>query len=370
MHLLQLPVEILHSIHHHIGGSELRKNVENLLVCKQLCEVAHPIYLELPLHGALILAAHDIETFPPAQSPLFEVVRARVTHLSLSLIGHPTRRAGSSPDWICFNDGQDLDEELLELEENRRSRRSERDDCIPYGHSEFEPSLLTWRPMINEKLANLSIFLPAFSDLTQLVIEASSDTDGNMGRRWNYLYADTLQKLINNLPPSLKMLTLDTCGTDLISKDDSSVPHLCPALAARIPDLQVVRIRMRCICPDVIPLGTANTGKLESVVIRLCLPMFPDYAGGGKYFDSERCSSFHGESHESLIESMVTNAQILSSQIKSVRRFKISYRERKFSGINLIWMDCLTGQEGGDPSEVFCYEDDGDGWHPWEETSD
>ena len=51
----------------------------------------------------------------------------------------------------------------------------------------------------------------------------------------------------------------------------------------------------------------------------------------------------------------------------SLKVLRISFRENEHSGINLVVADCVKRRFMYDPSEIFCYEDDGRNWDAWEE---
>ena len=240
-----------------------------------------------------------------------------------------------------------------------------------YDWTVEERRLLAWRKRVNNKLTELAGWLPAIEGLEELSFEASSEHEGTVGPRWDYLTGGSVASLIYSLPSGLRNLTFDTSGSTITtSKDDRTPAHLCPLIARRVHDFQHVRLRMRHICPEIFKTTlTASTTapKLQSLVIRLSLPFFPpatyEKHDGSTEFDVQPCKSDGAP----LYEAMIDAGTIFVREIPSLKVLRISFREPE--SIDLVVADCVERRFRYDPSEVFSYEDDGREWGAWEQNS-
>lgn len=223
---------------------------------------------------------------------------------------------------------------------------------------------------MNDKLNTLAKLLASFEDIEEFSFQASSEDRGARGPRWDYLCAPTMGKIIESLPMTVRNLTLDTCGSNLISSKESDPQlHLCPLIARHLVRFQRVRLRMRCICPQVLPSSFQNSPQLQSLVIKLSLPFFPpgsnQHHNGKDEFDAKPCGQ---GADQYRIKKIIKSAITFSQSLPPLYLLRISYRNPEYSGINLVLADCITQRYMHDPTEIFSYEDTGDCWDPWEEN--
>lgn len=389
MKLLALPPELLTLIARHLGPT-LRSSVEYLLVSRQWYRAALPAFLSaLPLSN-IYLSSHDLLRLPPAHTLLSNLIAEKVERLSIRLIGHPSRQLAVRP-WMNYvdpdKDESDDDEPFEDT--------ADRDDWMTVGpiastshgrksyawHTE-EHQLRRWKHRVNEKLVALAKILPDFKNLGELSFEASSEQDGAIGPRWDYLSGSTMERFLQSLPTGLVSLTLDLCGSRVVKSELDRTPvHLCSLVALRIQDLENVRLRMRHICPQV--LDNSNNlpdipSRLSSLVIRLSLPWFPEanYETHSGYpyneYDTEICPSSNGKllrSSGTLLDQM-TESGNLFARTRKLNMMRVTYRDPNYSGINLYVADCAREKYLHDPREIFTYDDDGRQWDAWEMDDD
>ena len=375
MHLLELAPELLIMIFEQFGPAHMRSSVSNLLVSRAWYRVAHPVYLSGLELSTLYLSSRDLERLPPHQTPLSKLIQSNTKRLSLRLVGHPSKQIAKSPWHVeqSTNDDESDDINPDELREDWATNVPVITDDVPrmYDWSVEERRLLAWRKRVNNKLTELAGLLPAIKGLEELSFEASSEHDGTVGPRWDYLTGESVVNLIYSLPSGLKNLTFDTSGSTITaSKDDRTPAHLCPLIAKRIHDFQHVRLRMRHICPEIFQttlMAATTASKLQSLVIRLSLPFFPpatyEKHDGNTEFDAQPCKSDGAP----LYEAMIDAGTKFVTEIPSLKVLRIAFREP--ASIDLVVADCVERRFRYDPSEVFSYEDDGREWGAWEENS-
>lgn len=382
--LLDLPSELLTLIADCLGASELRKSVAHLLIAKRWYHAALPVYLsQLPLSDLYLASHQDLDKFPPPDTALTNLIQARTKRLSVRLVGHPSK----CPSVLPWYDNTGLDDrDDLPLLGQEGAKRWE---CWYCGWMTAGPegdpvkgrnrqhwrreqrTLHQWAGRINKKLIELAATLPNSRMLEEFSLEASSEYDSDQGPRWDYLHNSTIRTLVSSLPPNLNNLTLDMCGSKDITTDRlKNTIHLCPLVAGRLCDFQNVRLRLRCICPQVLQGSSKTTdseSKLKALVIRLTLPDFPeavdeDYNGHEKY-DAKSCVATATPLYKRMIAAGIDSAG-KSSGLKMLR---ISYRSQGCP-INLAVADCVTKRYMFEPSEIFSYEDEGSQWGPWEDS--
>ncbi|KAK0510383.1 hypothetical protein JMJ35_006815 [Cladonia borealis] len=374
MHLFQLAPELLIMIFEQIGPAHMRSSVSYLLVSRAWYRVAHPVYLSGLELSTLYLSSRDLERLPPHQAPLSKLIHSNTKRLSLRLVGHPSKQIAKSPWHVeqSSNDDESDDVNPDELREDWATNVPMITDDIRsmYDWTVEERRLLAWRKRVNNKLTELAGWLPAIEGLEELSFEASSEHEGIVGPRWDYLTGGSVASLIYSLPSGLRNLTFDTSGSTITtSKDDRTPAHLCPLIARRIHDFQHVRLRMRHICPEIFKTtltACTTASKLQSLVIRLSLPFFPpatyEKHDGSTEFDAQPCKSDEAP----LYEAMIDAGTIFVRENPSLKVLRISFREPE--SINLVVADCVERRFRYDPSEVFSYEDDGREWGAWEEN--
>ena len=375
MHLFQLPPELLTLIFEQFGAAYMRSSVSYLLVSRAWYRIAHPVYLSGLELSTLYLSSHDLERLPPPRAPLSKLIQANTTRLSLRLIGHPSKQIAKRP-WHAekiSNDDESDDEELDEPRDDWTANvpMITRDGRKMHDWSGEQRRLLVWRQRVNNKLVELAGWLPAIEGLEELSFEASSEHEETAGPRWDYLIGGSVTSLMSSLPSGLKNLTFDTSGSTIVtSKDDRSPAHLCSLLGERIHDFQHVRLRMRHICSEIFRTMMASTtaSKLQTLIIRLSLPSFPpatyENHDGKTEFDAQPCNKARTPLYEAMSDAGI-NFVRENPWLKALR---ISFRQPKHEGINLMIADCVERRFMYDPSEVFSYEDDGREWDAWEEN--
>ena len=282
MRLPDLPPESLSSIFEQLDPRELRHDVEYLLVCKRLYKAARRTYLADMQLFRLKLSAYDLERLPPKGSLLSRLIQDKAHHISIKLVGHPSRKVSSSLE----ADGPELPHSDSEDSGDADERVIVNGSVVRVWEHDRQPSLQNWRQLVNRQLRYLAENLPDFRNLRSFSLEASSETDLDEGRRWNYLYADSIASIIERLPSGLSSLLMAS-GTDL-SSDEGNPVHVCPLLGQRLPEFRGVRLRMHNICSTLFQ-GHSGTVFLEKLVIRLNLPTYSDYQGGDTYFDASPC---------------------------------------------------------------------------------
>lgn len=286
-------------------------------------------------------------------------VKRDVERLSIYLGGRGWSRRSIDP-WLSFKEQEEEDEaDGLEWEDFESKGGGEADEEI------------------NEKLRNLTNILPEMKNLRVFALEAMMEVKNPM----DYLAADVVCRMLENLPPMVETLLLNTSATQLLRKGDAD--HVCPVIAKRLPQLKQARIRMREICQDFCPTsGTSSPSpetkpKTEKLIVKLSLPYLPPEHGGHGTFDARVCMP-HGRTEDSpfqdVMHVIVTAVQKLAKEWDSFKMLRVSYREnvnvraKDHGEINLLAVDCLIGHHICDPSEIFFYEDDGRFWDPWEEN--
>ena len=388
MALLDLPPELLTLIARHLSQAEGRLDVDDLLLSKQWYQAALPIYLSDLQLSDIYLSSHSLLRFPSPHTILGHEIINTVERLSIRLNGHPSNQTARHPwhgsDTRCYDDETDAD---LKDQVSRRcwmtvgpveATLSGRKPNYEW-HTE-EHQLRPWRKHINEKLLALAEVLPLCQPLEEFSFEASSEDDPRFGPRWDYLLGSSIANVIKALPPGLKRLTLDTCGSTLrLSEEDRAPMHFCPLLALRLPELEQVRIRMRHTCPEILstPDSTSATpSRLRSLIIRLSRPFFPEAKyekhNGYTEYDTEVCPSYtkglpNGQA--GLARAMISTGVAFAKELK-LEKMRVTYRPSEFSGINLTVADCVRERFLYDPCENFSYEDDGRAWDPWEEDDE
>lgn len=387
MALLDLPSEILTLIASHLVPSP-HTSIDHLLICRQWYHAALPACLSSLSLSTTYLSSYDILRLPPPHTPLSNHITKHVERLSIRLVGHPSRQHAIRP-WHTrdqFDDDARIDESPLDQEQTQQWTDEQWTVVGPvrvtsrgavnksYAWHTEEDQLQRWSRSLNEKLLALAKILPNFKNLNELSFEASSESEGSQGPRWDYLFGLTMEKLIQALPTNLKSLTLDICGsTARQSSHDRTPVHLCPLLASRLQDFEHVRLRMRHICPriyDIPKLPSDHPSKLSSLVIRLTLPSFPaatyERHDGYHEYDTQRCPS--AEASQQLLPSSMIGTGRHFAKTMELDFMRITYRTTRGSGVDLYVYDCVRETKLYEPGGLLCYEDEGRAWDAWEDV--
>lgn len=352
MQLLDFPSEILQCIFEQLGPDELKKNPGYWTICKRFYWVAHEVFL-LP---SVELSESSLYKLPSSESPFFEIGRGRVRRLSVYLVGQPSNETSLTP-WAIDHEqpyGAFLNPDVVS-------------EWRPLYSPDQELGIRpAWRSMEEESLQFLGENLRRSTILEEFIFEASTSSLFMPKRRYDYIEDVTMTMLVASLPESLTALTLDTRGTELITAGFQDL-HLCPLIARRIGRIRTVRLRMRCICPEVFNISRENR-VIEALIVRLSLPLLFRYAGGGPHFDSRECPSSvrsRGGMHE--INRML-QAGMMLAMLHKFKILRVSFRVREPGAIDLVVFDCIAIRYLGEPSRRFCYEDDGRAWESWEDS--
>ena len=375
MPLLHLPPELLALIAESVGASELRQSVDYLLVAKSWYHAILPVYLsQLPLSDLYLASHRDLDILPSSDTALSHLIQAKTRRLSVRLVGHPCKCTSALPwhDNIRIKHGQDGMKKLRDLHchwttvgpvKNTLQRNS-------WRWYEETRTLHRWAGRVNKKLVELAAVLP-HTNLDEFSFEATSESEGEQGPRWDYLHDSTLRSLISSLPPFLNNLTIDLCGSRPITPDRGrGAVHICPLIGERLPDFQSVRLRLRCICPQVFQCSSSKVKiqpKLKTLVIKLNLPFFP-YGMDQPHkpidtFDASPCD----ESPIPLYKRMIAAGVKSTNNFPGMSMMRISYRKNNHRKNTCLQVaDCVRKRYMSDRNEVFCYEDDGSEWDAWE----
>ena len=375
MPLLDLPPELLALIAQCVGTSELRKSVDYLLVAKGWYHAILHVYLsQLPLSDLYLASHRDLDALPSPGTALGHLIRAETRRLSVRLVGHPCKFPSAVPwhDNTRIKLGHDGMKKWRDWHCDWTTVGPVRDTFHQsswHWHKET-PTLHRWAGRVNKKLIELAAMLPD-TNLDEFSLEATSESEGERGPRWDYLHDSTLCSLISSLPPFLNNLTIDLCGSRPITPVRGGDPaHICPLIGDRLPDFRNVRLRLRCICPEVFQFSSSKVKtqpKLKTLVIKLNLPFFPeDIDQSYKRFDKFDASPCD-ESAIRLYKRMIAAGAKSTNNFPGLSMMRISYRKSDFKkNICLHVADCVSKRYMFDGSEVFCYEDDGSEWVAWE----
>jgi hypothetical protein len=124
---------------------------------------------------------------------------------------------------------------------------------------------------------------------------------------------------------------------------------------------------MRSICPKL--FQDCNViDSLDNLIIRLNLPMYSDYDGDNEHYDAKLCRQY-GRTliPQDLMKKMASIGIAYGRQLAH-QTFRIGCRGPGISAINLCVIDCLSKEVLCNPSEIFCYEEDGRSWG-WNEEN-
>ncbi|KAJ5580198.1 uncharacterized protein N7459_006183 [Penicillium hispanicum] len=276
MTLQDLPLEILDTILRLVGSGSLRKHEACcLLMSKWWYGLAEPILLE-----DLTLHADQLSCIPAK---------------ALVRLGRSVRR--------------------LEIDLTPASDRQ--------VDEEFNVNL-------NEVLSRL---LPRFVQLRTFTLLARGyfNPKTPMAPYTDYLGQEFSMKFLEILPFSLLSdLTIDTSGSEITARE-----HLCPQIAAKIPSLRSLRLRMRCICPRVLEFD--HNSKIESIIVNLSLKESYLLNAGFSHHCTEPKSAYD------LNDAMVTAATNTAASLPSVKMLRILCHKHPY--LDMVTTDCINGSQ-------------------------
>ena len=376
MQLLDFPFELLLNIFKKLGGEELRRSVAYLLICKRWYSVAHEVFLSgIPI-TELRLSSRHLQLLPPEESLLTTLIREKATRLSIRLVGHPSVDVSTTP-WISVDEGKndDHDDDDVDVRNQEEwivnsgyidDKRGIEAEKVQYStHLSCRPQQ-AWMRRVNSKLVELADKLATFTTLEEFMFEASSEQELTPEPRWDYVHDVTLGKIIAGLPNHLTALTLDTCGTEVVPASDHPI-HVCPLIAQHAGKIKTVRLRMRCICPVVFNMAIEKLA-MESLIIKLCLPLFSNRAVND-YYNSKRCFSKAKTPSGADIERIILAAGRLARR-HQFQRLRISFLDQRHvinPRVYVTW-DGVADQYLYDRNLLPSSEDKGRSWIPWEES--
>ncbi|KAJ5638725.1 hypothetical protein N7528_001115 [Penicillium herquei] len=302
MHLQHLPVEILDNIIRLVGSDSLRKHDACcLLVSKWWYELAEPILLE-----DLVLSANQLKQIP--ENAIIKLRRS-IRRLQINIKPLPERQ---------------VDEELINTLNNtlprflRKAARLKQFDFIAKGY--FNPD----KPLVSYK---------------------------------NYLGQWPLMNLVDILPFStLSDLTIDTMSSGVKTGE-----HICPRIAHIIPSLRSIKLRMRCICLQVLEFD--HHSKIEKIIINLSLKENNLLHAGFSHHCTEQIHAYD------LNDAMVAAATKLATATPNIKMLRIL--SHRHPGFEMISTDCIDGSRMilSEDSQ-WNWSDNGPLYLPDEEQSD
>ncbi|KAK6437079.1 hypothetical protein LTR95_006726 [Oleoguttula sp. CCFEE 5521] len=284
MALLDLPAELLTQILEELGGRELRRGVHvgsrRLTLSRYWYEAALPVYLSgLDVASVEVTGIHCLDlpyhlNYLGSRRLMYKNTR----RLHVRLYGH----------WW------DSTEIHCACDDHYRPRSPEEP---PFAFEPFDTmddpgssAIRKWQTEIlrHEALHPFFDDLASFSVLEDVTFEVLREAEAEQGPQWDYLNAETCQRLLTSLSlaTNLDFLTLDTSGSSLLPYRHA---HICSVLAEMIPKIRKVRLRMVSLCPALFDVdASSSTSKLglESLVIKLNQPRYP----GQQHHMTEECS--------------------------------------------------------------------------------
>lgn len=407
LNLLDMPLDILRQIAEHLALVHRIESEEehprtrvyrslkglstlpaHIFSCQKWADIA------LPLHqidyDRLYLSGNSLRSIPPYESQIYKKLCTKLTKLSIRLQGTPSNRTAPHP-FFCDSDGSDdEDSDVAGAKCNPVDEAEKALGMSPNSSERGKDPLKEWNRDMADHIKSLAHFVADCELLDEVTFEAlrggrHKDPDPD----WDYLNQPSMEKLVLCLPSNLKYLTLDLAGADLMSGEDSEPAHICPAVTRCLLNAEHVRLRLRHICPAVFGVqsvqahdnwqslhfkmrpdsGIDGHSRLRSLTLRLSLPMFLTSNQTSTY-DSRVCPDFATGRGMHISKLMPLAARHLYSLEAGIRTLKVTYRDPNPEGIELLAHDCIDWVRRTLPEEVFCYEDEGDQWMPWEDTED
>lgn len=296
MLLLRLPPEILRLIFDQIGSLFFHEDLGRLTVCKQWFEFALPTSLK-----CITLSRTTLQSLITSgiiqRSSLFQ---DHLETLDIGLRGiHP-----DAPEYVHEPDA--LDHEGFSAASLAAPKNLEQLATITRN---------------SHRLCTLRIRVGGFLHLRE------------------YLPLPTMQALL--LVENLRVLVLDLpSGFMNWSGQGGNGDHICPAIGALLCTLRTLRLRMSCICPDVLKSqGPSGSLQLSEVVINLRLTEhLPSFTTEG---EPDRCGS-QGGGFPQLKADLCAQAEALATQMAFPKVMRILTRlTPQFETESL---DILTGK--------------------------
>ena len=170
---------------------------------------------------------------------------------------------------LQLNGIEDWSSPLEPIDQAQESRAA---DSTGWNTELGRATLVSWTTNLDDDLPRLALVAKKSPQLRTMQLQAFSETHppAPYYPRRDYLVGPTIRDLI--CVKTLTVLDLDTCGTNLVSRQDGSDCHICPSIGALLTTLRRLPLRMRRICPEVLRPQTNDTAlQLIEVVVNLSL---------------------------------------------------------------------------------------------------
>ncbi|TKA81872.1 hypothetical protein B0A55_01588 [Friedmanniomyces simplex] len=309
--LQTLPIELLALISEHLGGRELRRGKDEgthrLTLFRNWYDAARSVFTTGVDLATVRIYGHNVKHLSQGRWSYAAgerlLMHKNTRMLNLRFVGHWWDQEAARSYEESLSD--DAGEEIVTVGGGE-------DTAIPPTEDSADTrGWQAWRshtlaPTLDELFGDLRYF----TALESLSLEAMNEEmphEDSVAK--GYLYGQTLRMLFANLPvlQNLTSLTLDTAGTNIICRpatdsaedesdanaDDDGDPDsssetadrkqhvcLCSPLAALLPRIPTVRLRMRRVCPAIFPQNTSGPllrreeVKCKSLILKLHLPTF------------------------------------------------------------------------------------------------
>ncbi|KAK2874960.1 hypothetical protein FQN49_001911 [Arthroderma sp. PD_2] len=311
MNLLELPSELLLYVLEYVGASFFRDDLDRLTICKRWYHLAHVVFetdIKLPTRAMTRLVTY------PALSTKLQLFKHSLKTLSIELSGFN--------DWECIS----------------ASTLEDGDDRL---------YLDRWTRELNKNLLKLAAHIRGNRNLRTLRFTAWSEYNADVPIlvHRDYLHEDTISSFLSL--DNLAVLELDTCGSSFIPSGERQSQsryqsHICPHIAALLPRLHRLHLRMREICPLALQPGDKDVPYLKTVIVNLSLSNEP--SGKKSVHHSMKCDV--GLSRQNLVVLMEREVVSLAARMTSpaiVRIITDISAGPIDSGVYLQSLDVLTG---------------------------
>ncbi|KAK1059111.1 hypothetical protein LTR74_012903 [Friedmanniomyces endolithicus] len=270
--LQTLPVELLILISEHLGGRELRRGkdsgTQRLTLFRNWYDAARSVFASGMDLTTVRVYSYNAKHLSRGQwsyaSGQRRLMHKNTRTLSLGFVGN----------WY------DEEESLLHIEFMNGEGAT-----VAAGSHVWQSRTLA--PILGELCSDLGYF----TALESLSVEAMKEEPRyNKYQTQVHLFPQTLQILLRSLPVAhnLTILTLDTTGTNITADAEIQPEHehicLCSSLAAILPLIPTIRLRLPRICSALfpqLPITTTNsplppehTIKARTLILKLHLPTF------------------------------------------------------------------------------------------------
>ncbi|EEP77850.1 predicted protein [Uncinocarpus reesii 1704] len=309
MPLLQLPPEILIQIFDDVGSAYFRSDPSRLTVCKQWS-----IYARSACFRDLHLTQKTLRRLlsTPCEETWLPFIKDSVIALDLELKGFEDWGLTSDKPEATWNSAQ--------------------------GHAIRD----AWTSgVLNDDISHLVRITKQSRKLRHLRIHATSEAHPEfyLQDRRDYLFTSTIRGFLSL--SNLASLQLDLCGTRPMPSRTGERFHICTDIAALLPTLQRLRLRMREICPNALKLEQPSTDlRLDEVLVNLSLSHDSPRITSATH--AARCGSSPGVGFLQLKADMQQQAKELVAQMASPKRVRVLTHARL--NIELEAFDVLTGK--------------------------